>query len=347
MNIAIRLDSGPHIGSGHLIRCGALAKELVLRKQNVIFICRNKATASLEIPIVYLDRAYGSYQSVGYCFPTIDDEVEEMQTLIKKLQINCLIVDHYGATAEYYESLKKSVKYLVAVDDLAKVRLPIDMVVNGNAYANQFDYKDATVGLCGTEYTLLRDRFRNVPKKEISDEIRDIYITSGGADPFAFCEKILSFLTSADITRAQIHVIIGSDFSIEYQKRLTQFSAQISNVHMVYHADMRKCMEQADLFISAAGSTLYELAACGVPNISVILAEDQRLLAKSLHLSGCTCNIGELSALRQERFLEKFKRIACCDVRKEMSRIGQQMLDGFGSQRVALEISKRMEHLNE
>lgn len=334
MNIAFRLDRGPSIGSGHLIRCTALAQELASRKQNVILICRDR-TAALAFPTIYLKDAYRADQADGYAFPPIDDEIGEMVQVIKRYQIDCLIVDHYGATTNYFSRLKPHVKVMAAIDDMAKISLPVDMVINGNAYADERGYKDAAVKLCGTSYTLLRDCFRNIPPKKISDDVREIYITSGGADPLGLCEKTLSFLSFPIAAQTQIHVIIGPDFSEGYQKRLKKTAGRNGNVHMIYHADMRKCMERADLFISAAGSTLYELAACGVPDICIVLSEDQIRLAKSLHDLGAACCIGDIMQVRRLDLLEAVDNFKDPAVRMTVRDAQRKLVDGYGSVRAA------------
>lgn len=46
--IAFRLDTGKSIGSGHLIRCMALADELSIQSDcSILFICRNQLQETL------------------------------------------------------------------------------------------------------------------------------------------------------------------------------------------------------------------------------------------------------------------------------------------------------------
>lgn len=40
---------------------------------------------------------------------------------------------------------------------------------------------------------------------------------------------------------------------------------------------MSELMQQCDMAVSAAGSTLYELCACGMPTITYVLADNQKL----------------------------------------------------------------------
>lgn len=48
--------------------------------------------------------------------------------------------------------------------------------------------------------------------------------------------------------------------------------------HFILHenvSDMRSLLEKMDLAVAAAGSTLYEICACGVPLITYTIADNQ------------------------------------------------------------------------
>lgn len=49
-------------------------------------------------------------------------------------------------------------------------------------------------------------------------------------------------------------------------------------------------MEKCDVAISACGSTLYELAVCGVPTIGIIIADNQIGICEKLNNMGVIKN---------------------------------------------------------
>lgn len=340
MKIAFRFDCGATIGSGHLVRCGALAEEFAVQGCEVLFVCRNKVTVPVTVPIHYLTHAYTDDCVGRYIFQPIEDETEELIEVLKENQISCLIVDHYGATPAYFEKLRPYVECLAAIDDLAKHTLPVDVVINGNLYANERDYETVPVRLCGPSYTLLRRCFRNVGRKEIRKRLQDIYITSGGADPLGLCKKIISACLSWNREATVFHIIIGPSFQPEYIEELTAVAAKNPCVKLLYMADMADCMRKADLFITASGSTLYELAACGVPSISVVLAEDQQKAANEMHRRGITYNIGGIMQVENGVFLTVLDTFSDVEVRQQMSTLGRKLIDGCGVQRVVFKILK-------
>lgn len=332
-SIAIRLDAGPSIGSGHLIRCTALAEELRKYGHKVCFLCRNQLSQSIGFPVYYFDRTYSMQECAQYRFPPITDELPALGLVLKSKTIECIIVDHYGATEEYFHALMGMGIAVVAVDDMCVHKFPVDVVINGNIYAEDLFYEGAAHALLGPEYLLLRKEFQNVPPKKISAEVSNLYITSGGADPLHFCEVMMQSIISLDIKNIQTNLIVGPDFEAGYVQRLENL---FPNTLFIFHADMRQCMEAADLFITAAGSTLYELAACGTPNISCILAEDQRRIGSAMQKNNYTCCLGRFKDISQEKIgLSLAMFLNSYAYRKTMSEQAQCIFSGTGARRSA------------
>ena len=59
-------------------------------------------------------------------------------------------------------------------------------------------------------------------------------------------------------------------------------------------SDMRSLITGCDVAISAAGSTLYEICACGVPLITYITADNQILGAEAFEKMGLAVNCGDM-----------------------------------------------------
>jgi len=107
-------------------------------------------------------------------------------------------------------------------------------------------------------------------------------------------------------------------------------------VTLHYNPDIKKLMDFCNISISAAGSTTYELAACGVPALLVIAADNQVRLAREAEIQGMALNLGwyhELDAARLYSALDSL--INNQPLREKMARRGQLLIDGQGAQRVA------------
>lgn len=288
--IAFRLDAGPAIGSGHLIRCTALADALQELGHHILFLCRNRLSCKISYPVVYFAPPLQSVSGDSYHVQNIEDELPALCRLLSEQHIECLIVDHYGASEAYFLRLKDQACLVAAIDDVRPHPFPVDIVINGNIYAEELSYPEARYSLLGPCYVLLRRSFQIPYLKAVHAEVKHIYITSGGSDPLCFCLEALRWLSAVCKQIGHIFVIIGPDFLPSYIQQLKNNDLKPILLHNV---NMRSCMDDADLFITSAGSTLYELAACGVPNISCILSDNQRLIAKTMHAYGYSCCIGE------------------------------------------------------
>lgn len=334
--IAIRLDTGPSIGLGHLMRCLSLAEQLVRdHRASVLFLCRNRLPQEIPYEVRYLKQG-ALTAAQGYQVSGIYDEVEEMKQILQDRPVDCLLVDHYGAGDAYLEALRDYVSCLVCIDDGIKRSLPADIVINGNLYGRKAEYGTVPIQLLGGSYTLLRKEFQDLPARYIGNRLRNVYITSGGADPLHFCERILQAAEDR-FPELSFHVIVGADFAPDYRAALERYPAVLYR-----NASMRECMLDADLFITGGGSTLYELAATGTPSISYILAEDQRQVAEEIWRRRCSARGGWFAEFQEQELLGAIEALKDVKRRQSMSRMGQQTVCGQGAKNVAETILERL-----
>ena len=92
---------------------------------------------------------------------------------------------------------------------------------------------------------------------------------------------------------------------------------------------------QSDIAISAGGTTCYELAYFGIPNIIITVATNQLNIAKELNKKNISTYIGS----KEEISLEKLKvgvleLINNYKKREEMIKNGKRLVDGLGKKRV-------------
>ena len=104
---------------------------------------------------------------------------------------------------------------------------------------------------------------------------------------------------------------------------------------------MSALMLKCDIAISAAGTTLYELCACGIPTVSFSFADNQILPTETFGEKALMLNAGD--SRRCESFFESLNEklsllIGDCKLRQEMSRSMQSVIDGNGACRVATEL---------
>jgi spore coat polysaccharide biosynthesis predicted glycosyltransferase SpsG len=100
-------------------------------------------------------------------------------------------------------------------------------------------------------------------------------------------------------------------------------------------------MSDADLAIGAAGSTSWERCCLGLPTLQLVLAENQRSIAKSLSYAGAAKLLKRESLSTEiQGFInlvtQEPARLIC------MSNAAAAITDGLGAERVAQLFSKGM-----
>lgn len=342
MKIAVQADGGIDIGMGHIMRTLVLSKELS-KINEVFYICRveskywyDKYTKVSSLDQITNNEICSSKYiqgirkilSEGFEVRLLNEEILIDQ--LKENEADLLITDSYFVREIYFEETKKIFKKTAYIDDTNKYYFNVDFLINQNIDAKDFHYKvncDTRL-LLGTDYLLLRDEFRNLQKKNIKDNVEDIMITIGGADPYKLTEKILNYVGKMDY---KFHVIIGPSFDdtsfIEKSKN--------SNIRFYYNANMFEIMSKCDMAISACGSTLYELSACGVPTLGIIIADNQQGIAKKLNDMNIILNLGWYNKINKDDLINNINKLACdYTLRKCLSERASKLIDGKGVERM-------------
>ncbi|HBQ25195.1 MAG TPA: UDP-2,4-diacetamido-2,4,6-trideoxy-beta-L-altropyranose hydrolase, partial [Syntrophomonas sp.] len=256
--IAIRADGNSEIGFGHLMRMKALAREFIKLGAEVIFLSRNPDNIG-GYRVLQLERQSG------------DEEDQLVEEMLVSLQAGMLIIDSYKYTQERLDRAGQLPLLSVYVDDLNNHPFNTDFVVNGNLYAPGLPYRGRARFLLGTKYLLMREEFAGVPIR-FNKGMKHVLITFGAADMENITPGILHVLKSYEhFGDLHWHVVVGPVF-----RNLAEIEAVAKDCHNVtlhYNPAIKNLMEFCDISISAAGSTTYELAACGVPTLLVIVAD--------------------------------------------------------------------------
>lgn len=334
MRIAIRADGGLQIGMGHIMRTLVLAHE-ISKKNEVYYVCRKAEDDNHIIQIEDYEKLDEKYKSgimkvLDEGFKVVLIPENNLMDELRKIKADILITDSYDVDDEYFRKTKKMFLKTVYIDDMNLHNFDVDCLINQNVNAEEFSYKASQNAklLLGSDYVMLRSEFRSVKNKNINKSVKDILITVGGGDPDYITEKLLSFVKGLDYN---FHVIIGPCF--DRIGKLKQF--QNDKVKLYFNAKMYDLMQLCDVAISACGSTLYELAACGVPTIGIITADNQQGIGNKMDGLGAIISIGWYNNLSESKVIEGIKSIDNDrSKRVKMSLTSQKIIDGNGHKRI-------------
>jgi len=336
--LLIRTDASIQIGTGHLMRCLALAQAWQDAGGQTVFLMATKAPAlesrlqSEGMEIVHLSVQSGS----------IDDAI---QTSYYAHQVGAdwIVVDGYHFGTDYQRIIKNQRCRLLLIDDLGSFEYYYaDLILNQNVYAHEELYRNRdpyTQLLLGTRYALLRREFLKWRgwKREIPDVARKVLVTMGGSDPNNVTLKVIQALQQVDLDGLEAIVVVGGSNphyeELQSAVQDARFPIRLeSNV-----TNMPELMAWADVAISGGGSTSWELAFMGVPALILILAGNQRPISERLDAVGVAVNLGwyeDVSSTETAQVVTQLLRAP--RTRAEMSECGRQLVDGDGVDRALM-----------
>lgn len=317
MRVLIRADGGKNIGMGHVMRMLVLADKLN-EFAEVLLVCRNNEEFRTGADHI---------EACGYKVLRVDET--RLLDELSGIGGDCLITDSYNVDERYFNDTKAIFNTTGYMDDLNKCYINTDFIINQNIYAEDLKYKvdSGTRLFMGTRYALLREEFRNLPRRNISFKIQDVLVTLGGADSQNMSEG-LALKLSKSFPEIRFHIVVGQSFT--HIARLEKL--EFENVFLSYNPKMSELMLKCDIAISACGGTIYELCACGTPIIGVVTADNQTMAASKM------CCIGALKYARSLDEVAWHLKSLNYEERVKSSEIGKGLVDGLGSTRVAQEI---------
>jgi len=267
-----------------------------------------------------------------------EHDVEDTVRQCNERRISVIAADSYALSTEYFLGIGKIGTTVAVLDDLADRELPVHLVVNGSAGAEQLRYRGGvqTRFLLGPQYILLRPEFAAAPDRTIRDRVERVLVTVGGSDPHGLTVRLMQWIAKT-LGAVKQDVVVGPLFQYTDSIRATtQTSTETITLHESPVA-MRVLMLNADLALCGGGQTTYELAATGTPAIAIRTAENQTINLKGLSNAGSLAWAGNANDTDLEtRVKQELTAVAGDAARRDaMSRKGRAWVDGLGAARVA------------
>ena len=358
MKVVFRVDASVEIGSGHVMRCLALADELKRQGHETLFITRvhrgnmadlieKKGQDTVLLPLTpqpYVARKNDLKYAHWLGVPWEQDAIETIQ-VIAGLNPDLLVVDHYGIDARWHLALREKVKRILVIDDLAERELNCDILLDQTYGRQPQDYKKLVPPnsqmLLGSEYALLRKEFSRlrptaIEKRKRFDGIYRILVSMGGMDPVNATELVINSINKVKWDFPPVIDVVLSS-KAPYLNSVIQCSDNHSFVIKVSTdvGDMAKRMLDADLAIGAAGTTSWERCCLGLPSLTISIAKNQELIAKQLGFAGATCYLGNMDNVTEMEIIQKLNWLSQ-DIEQLRTMVSKcfALVDGLGVARV-------------
>ena len=250
---AIYVNGNDKIGLGHVSRVQQVADDLYTRPD--IYFDKNQTDPS----------AFGNspYKLIG-----VDGYMGFVQA-IKEKHYDIIINDVLSTDKEYMQPLRNAApsSKIINFEDEGEGADFADVVIN----ALYETAKNKNVKF-GSRYYILPKLFLIYSPIEIRESVKNVLVTFGGADPCGYTEQVLEVLSEGLFDDVHFYVVLGR---AKQNVNELMNSEHKDNVTFLYNIDnMAEIMSKCDLAITSRGRTCFELAALGIPSISI--AQNER-----------------------------------------------------------------------
>ncbi len=341
--VLIRADASPEIGTGHAMRCLALAQEWQDQGGQAVFLMA-QSTPAIRERLLQENCEIVSCEEV----PGSASDASATVTAAGCHRAEWIVLDGYRFESKYQSVISGNGFGVLYVDDLAGCTgYFADIVLNPNLSATKSQYDrraKSTNLLLGTRYCLLRREFVcwSTWRRGIPRSAGRVLVTLGGSTPENLALRIIETLARI---KSEIEGIVFVCGASSGESRSLSIAAESLGGKVTFHSaatDMATLMSQADIAIAGAGATCWELCFMGLPSLLVDIADNQTSEATALDRLGCAKHVGSAGTLSSQRLVDALSELLHCDeTRRDMSIRCRRLVDGCGAERV---VSAMLQH---
>jgi len=357
LRIAFRVDANQIIGTGHFMRCLALADELSLQGAEIGFVSRGlpkhcelmlkqKNISLHALPTSTDIELSGDLMHTHWLGTSQAKDAVQTIHALESINWDWLVIDHYALDQRFETKLRSAVKNIMVIDDLADRVHDCDLLLDQNFQTNQaFRYQDKVPKHCqmllGPSFALLRQEFQEARERLRirSGDLKNILVFFGGVDAENHTGKVLKVLIDLRLN-VQVNVVIGEQHPQrdEIQKMCVQHHFHCH----VQTSQMASLLSKADLVIGAGGTHVWERFCLGVPSFCIATAANQMQQLEELQNAGLL--ISEINSQNSIKTLTNFLDNVSlkADLLKGWSKKIVALVDGKGASKTVAAIKAHM-----
>lgn len=294
MKVIFRVDSSNKIGSGHIMRCIAMAEKLKCFT-DVIFISRrlkgniNHIVSQSGFNLIELEAPKtdnGTWLTVGFK-QDAEETVQILKSITEKI---VLITDHYELDEQWETIIKPYVNKIVVIDDLGNRKHYCNILIDNSTeegiikYKNLINYNGQII--YGRQYQIFRDEFLLQKAKNSCNlkRIEKVLAFFGGSDPTAETLRFIRNLNFPKYQHIKFYIIIGE--SNPLKDYIARELCCFSNTELLIQiSNMAECLTNVDICFGAAGVSNWERVFLQVPSFCVSVADNQKIAENTFDFS--------------------------------------------------------------
>ena len=333
--VLVRVDAGPGIGGGHVMRCIALTLELRRLGWQIEFACHPESLEAVpDLAAWDVTMVQGS------------PEQQFASLLDRGARFDLLVVDHYGLDASFEDGVRSLAGTIAVIDDMPGHRSHrADILIDGSPGRTEADWTDqcaATRILAGTDFALVRDavtqaREPSLRRRSSTEPVSNILVSfglsdSGNATAPAIAAARVAFPSS------RIDVVIGrASAHRDCIQHIAEMHGAVVHVAPKNYIDL---LVAADLAIGAGGVSALERACLGVPSVVVETAGNQHDGIEALKAERAIIFAGRTADLAGgwPNGILELDAALCA----ELSQRSAALIDGLGASRTADALDRQL-----
>lgn len=356
MRFLFRTDADPTIGTGHLMRCLALAEALHAGGAECAFLCRVAGLGVLADRIVAAGHELLPLPESAAVDPDgpphaawlpggqKGDAAACLALLAGRQPVDWLVVDHYAIDHRWQTAMRGATSSIMIIDDLADRRHDCDLLLDQSLIDDMQGRYDGLVParcvrLLGPRYALLREEFVrpvDLPAWERT-ETPCLLVMFGGADTQNLTLRAVERL-AAIAWQGEVDVVAGPLYGHLGELREAVSRLSCGRLHAPAN-NVAALMRGADLALGSPGVASWERCACALPAITIAQADNQEGIGRALGEAGANFYLGRAESVTDEALSAALSAwLANESARKSMSRAAAAVCDGDGLRRVVAKL---------
>ncbi|MEV4267601.1 spore coat protein [Kribbella sp. NPDC049584] len=328
--VGVRCDVGPDRGIGHVMRCLALAEEVRRRDVELVFICDAHTVpwAADQIAARGID-----------VHPAVWTPAEHVE-LFGRLGLDAAVFDSYDLDSSVYAAVRVLPTLAIVDGDFRGAEA--DVLVDQNLAA-ELDHPALprdSVRLAGLPYVMIRDEVLDhrpaEPPTARQTEVPKVFAFFGGTDAFGAGPYVVRALAATGLPFEATVVAPSPDLAARIAAVDLQPHQRLQTIGPTNQLAAR--VREADLTISASGTSTWELLCLGATTGLVCVVDNQVMGYERAVGTGAAAGLGLLRALETDASsaVTTLKRLLTDPAeRGRLASAGWELVDGRGRERVA------------
>jgi spore coat polysaccharide biosynthesis predicted glycosyltransferase SpsG/RimJ/RimL family protein N-acetyltransferase len=298
MRVAFRCDGGARVGAGHVARCAQLARAFRVAGADVVFCGEYDGTAEQLVAAEGFETVAPADGPAGL-----------------PAGLDAAVVDSYEIPAAEIEAAVAGLPVAVVEDHAQAPRATAVIAYHVDA-ERRTAIPDGSAAVVGPRFAPIRPEFTTA--RRARGHARALVTAGGGEAGSRLISSAVEELLRVEGIE-QVAVAAPGTVSVPDDPRVERRPTE--------PGEMLALVRGADLAVSAAGLTPYELACAGVPAVIVAVADNQLPVARAFDEArlaiGLDAPDGPLA--------DAIGRLADASVRERLAAAGPAVVDGYGA----------------